>query len=121
MMDIREAIDARHTVRKYLDMQVAPVTVFLLNERIAKLNRLYGLNVRLLTNVSSYHGKAPDWFTEGVQAAMQAPTPRNRQRFLITGRDEEVSIESDDGEWSEIVSGIVRYYFEVGAGRNALL
>lgn len=64
--------------------------------------------------ISSYFGRKPLWFQEGVRAALLAPTPKNSQDFLISGKDNEVSIISSDKKWGEIVCGIIRYFFEVG-------
>lgn len=68
--------------------------------------------------VSSYAGAAPAWFTEGVEAALLAPTAMNRQAFHITGQGDEVALAYDHGACSDIDHGIVRYHFELGAGRK---
>lgn len=66
--------------------------------------------------VSSYAGEAPDWFSEGVRAALLAPTAYNRQDFMITGEGSTVTIETKPGAFAKTDKGIVRYHFELGAG-----
>lgn len=71
--------------------------------------------------VSVYDGPAPDWFAEGVEAALLAPTAINRQAFFIRGRDNEVSISYKKGAFSEADLGIVKYFFEKGAGAESFV
>lgn len=68
--------------------------------------------------VSSYEGAAPAWFTEGVEAALLAPTAINRQAFMIEGRGDEVHAEYKPGAFSHADLGIVKHHFEIGAGRE---
>ncbi len=68
--------------------------------------------------VSQYDGDAPEWFTEGVIAALCAPTAMNRQNFMITGKNRAVHIEYAKSRWSRIDLGIVKYHFEMGAGKE---
>ena len=70
------------------------------------------------SDVSSYTGTAPSWFTEGIEAALLAPTAMNRQAFHIDGRGNEASLTYDSGACSDIDRGLVRYHFELGAGRE---
>lgn len=68
--------------------------------------------------VSSYEGETPQWFTAGVQAALLAPTAMNKQAFMIRGRDGKVTVTCSNGRYTETDLGIVKYHFEVGAGRE---
>ena len=68
--------------------------------------------------VSSYAGAAPAWFTEGIEAALLAPTAMNRQAFHINGRGDEVALTYDGGACSDIDHGLVRYHFELGADQE---
>ena len=66
-------------------------------------------------------GKAdqPDWFKEGVEMALLAPTAINQQKFLITLNDDEtVSFTDKGGPYSRVDLGIVKCHFEIGAGRK---
>jgi nitroreductase len=68
--------------------------------------------------VSEYKGEAPVWFKEGVEAALLAPTALNRQAFRIEGEGDRVSITYEKGAFSGADLGLVRYHFEVGAGKE---
>lgn len=214
-MDIKEAIYARHTVRKFQDKPLAEDVVKALQTRIEKVNKEHQVNIKLVTNesvpvwgvmkffmtkglknylvllgpdradieeslgycgidialyaqtlglntwwvggtysknsaskdvegsvingiialgygqvqgvphkskafedVCQYEGAMPEWFKQGVEAALLAPTAMNKQKFMITGKDNEVSISCDNGKWSGTDLGIVKYHFEVGAGKD---
>lgn len=68
-------------------------------------------------DVASYEGEAPEWFQEGVRAALLAPTAMNKQDFTITGKGRNVRIRSNrKGAYSGEDLGIVKYHFETGAG-----
>ena len=66
--------------------------------------------------VGSYEGPAPQWFADGVQAALLAPTALNKQCFRIAGEGGKVSISENGGTFSGADIGIVKYHFELGAG-----
>lgn len=66
--------------------------------------------------VSSYEGAVPQWFADGVQAALLAPTALNKQCFRIAGAGNKVSITENGGAFSGADIGIVKYHFELGAG-----
>lgn len=59
------------------------------------------------------------WFTDGMNAAVLAPTGLNRQDFFIEALGNTVSIRPASGRpMSLIDTGIVKYHFEIGAGRE---
>ena len=60
---------------------------------------------------------APDWFYHGVEAAMLAPTAVNRQQFCITWTGDGVKAQATAGGLARLDLGIVKYHFEIGAGR----
>lgn len=68
--------------------------------------------------VSSYEGPEPQWFADGVQAALLAPTALNKQCFRIAGAGNKVSISENGGAFSGADIGIVKYHFELGAGNE---
>ena len=69
--------------------------------------------------VSTYlSGDAPEWFTNGVEAALFAPTGLNKQRFKITGNQNIVKIEYEGGMFPGIDKGIIKHHFEIGAGKD---
>lgn len=62
--------------------------------------------------------EAPDWFIRGMEAAALAPTAINQQRFLIEYKDGKVSAKALLGPCSKTDLGIVKYHFEIGAGKE---
>lgn len=218
-MDIKEAINARHSVRQYLDRPIDDDLVGRLNDLIAECNEESGLHMRLvlddpecfntflahyckfsgarnyvaligdagredLDETCGYYGQRivleaqrmglntcwiagtykkgkceadlaagerivciiaigygatqgrqhrskalskvcgvkeadmPDWFAEGVDAALQAPTAINQQRFFITLEDGEPVITARRGKFAKIDLGIVKYNFEAASGHT---
>jgi len=72
---------------------------------------------KLPEEVSEYvGGQAPAWFTEGVEAALLAPTALAKQPFHIRGEGNRVSIAHEGGTFAGADTGLVKYHFEVGAG-----
>ena len=63
---------------------------------------------------------APEWFKEGVEAALNAPTALNQQKFVITLDGENAKITSKGGAMTKIDLGIVKYNFEAASGRKVL-
>ncbi len=60
----------------------------------------------------------PDWFREGVRAAMAAPTAVNQQRFSISLQDGEAVITAPRGFLTMLDLGIVKYNFEAASGHK---
>ena len=60
----------------------------------------------------------PDWFKEGVEAALLAPTAMNQQKFVIGIDGEDAVIKPGFGPMTKLDLGIVRYNFEVASGHN---
>lgn len=69
-------------------------------------------------DVAVYEGKTPIWFFDGVEAALLAPTALNKQVFSITGKDGKVKISCNNGIFTGADLGLVKYHFELGAGKN---
>ncbi|MCR5848532.1 MAG: nitroreductase family protein [Lachnospiraceae bacterium] len=61
---------------------------------------------------------APDWFKEGVDAALKAPTAINQQKFVITLEGAEAKIISKGGAMTKIDLGIVKYNFAAASGHE---
>lgn len=68
-----------------------------------------------LSNLSE---ASPAWFKAGVEAAMLAPTAMNQQKFTLTCAGNTVSAKAGMGFYSKIDLGIVKYNFELGAGKE---
>lgn len=66
-------------------------------------------------------GPVPQWFLDGMEAAMLAPTAVNQQKFRFVlrpgGKVEAKALFSMVG-YTHIDLGIVKYHFEVGAGKE---
>lgn len=70
-------------------------------------------------DVSKYTGGTPPfWFIRGVGSALLAPTALNRQAFKIEGHQNKVNITYAKGQFSGLDLGIIKYFFEIGAGRE---
>lgn len=63
-------------------------------------------------------GDVPEWFLRGMEAAALAPTAINQQRFLFVYQNGKVSCKALFGPCSKTDLGIVKYHFELGAGRK---
>ena len=76
---------------------------------------------KTLTDVSDYKDGDPDWYRDGVEAALLAPTAINQQKFKFE-RDGEIAKASVSGLGfhTKVDLGIVKYHFEAVAGRNHL-
>lgn len=61
-------------------------------------------------------GHMPEWFLNGVDAALLAPTAINQQRFTFSLDGNRVSAKAGIAFYSKIDLGIVKYHFEIGAG-----
>lgn len=68
--------------------------------------------------ISRYNGKTPQWFVDGVDALLYAPTALNKQPYVVSGDGNKVSISAGNGHFSDIDLGIGKYHFEVGAGKE---
>lgn len=66
----------------------------------------------------SAQGTPPEWFLDGIDAALLAPTAVNQQKFTFTLSGSEVLAKAGLGFYSKIDLGIVKYHFETGAGRE---
>lgn len=65
-----------------------------------------------------HDGEAADWFKKGMQYALLAPTAMNQQKFLISVSGNKVSARAKSGFYTELDLGIVKFHFELGAGKE---
>lgn len=69
--------------------------------------------------IEGNENEMPDWFINGVNAALLAPTAINQQKFSFALKDgEKVELNDRGGVLSQIDLGIVKYHFEVGSGKK---
>lgn len=71
-----------------------------------------------LNEVAKTDGQMPDWFKNGIEAALLAPTAMNQQKFLFTLKGNQVSVKAGVGFYTKLDLGIVKYHFEIGAGKT---
>lgn len=60
----------------------------------------------------------PDWFKKGIEAALLAPTAMNQQKFVFMLNGNRVSAKAGRGFYTKLDLGIVKYHFEIGAGKT---
>lgn len=65
------------------------------------------------------NGETPEWFKNGMEAVMLAPTAMNQQKFIFELNGENVTAKvAGFGFYSKVDLGIVKYHFEIGSGRK---
>ena len=75
--------------------------------------------VKSITDVSDYKSGDPDWYKNGLEAALLAPTAMNQQKFRFERNGEKVTAKvAGMGFYTKIDLGIVKYHFEVSAGKG---
>lgn len=68
--------------------------------------------------VSNVSSDTPEWFKSGVRAALLAPTAMHQQKFTLTYNGGKVSAKAGAGFFTKLDLGIVKYHFELGAGKE---
>lgn len=69
--------------------------------------------------ISQTVGERPEWFENGVEMALLAPTAMNQQKYMIElNEDESVDFTDKGGFFSKVDLGIVKCHFEIGSGRK---
>ena len=70
-------------------------------------------------DVSKYEGTIiPPWFISGVEGALLAPTALNKQDFMLIGNGNRVKTECRNGIFTGSNVGLIKYHFELGAGKG---
>lgn len=74
---------------------------------------------KALSEVSNYRKGMPEWFLNGVEAALLAPTAMNQQKFFLELQSNDtVKATCGKGFYTKLDLGIVKYHFEIGSGRK---
>lgn len=61
----------------------------------------------------------PEWFLEGMNAALLAPTAMNQQKFYFELLpDGQVKASCGAGFYTKLDFGIVKYHFEKGSNKK---
>lgn len=76
--------------------------------------------VKVASEVSQGDG-APAWFGRAVRAALLAPTAMNQQKFKLAYKGGKVEAKAGLGFFSKVDLGIVKYHFEIGAGKQSVV
>jgi hypothetical protein len=63
-------------------------------------------------------GEVPKWFQNGMELAVLAPTAMDQQKFTISLDGNKVSAKAGMAFYSKLDLGIVKYHFEIGAGKE---
>lgn len=71
-----------------------------------------------MMEVCKVEGEMPAWFENGVKAALLAPTAVNQQKFHLALKGGIVTAKALSAFYSKVDLGIVKYHFEVGAGKS---
>lgn len=69
-------------------------------------------------DVSKNYDESPEWFKNGIKAALKAPTAINQQKFTFGYSENKVFAKAGLGPCRNIDLGIVKYHFEIGAGKE---
>lgn len=75
--------------------------------------------VKPTEKVSNLNEASPEWFRAGVAAALLAPTAMNQQKFTLQYANGKVSAKAGLGFYAKVDLGIVKYHFELGAGKDS--
>ena len=71
-----------------------------------------------ISDVSDYKEGDPEWYRNGIEAALLAPTAINQQKFRFErDNDKIICRTSGFGFYMKTDLGIVKYHFEKGSGR----
>ena len=68
--------------------------------------------------VSNLSDSSPQWFRDGVEAALLAPTAINQQKFSFTQDGRLVRARTKLTFYGRMDLGIAKYHFELGAGKE---
>lgn len=75
-------------------------------------------NSKSIEEVAVIKDNSPQWFIDGVKAALLAPTAMNQQKFGFMLDGDKVLAKAGKGILSDMDLGIVKYHFEVGSGKE---
>lgn len=71
-----------------------------------------------IADCATFSDNDPEWYLRGVDTAMLAPTAINQQSFKISRNGNLVKIVDTIGVYTKVDLGIVKYHFEMGAGKE---
>ena len=71
-----------------------------------------------VTELSNLSDSSPDWFRDGMTAALLAPTAVNQQKFYFEQIGNKVKAKAKLTFYNKMDLGIAKYHFELGAGKD---
>lgn len=72
-----------------------------------------------ISEVSNINNNSPEWFKNGVEAALLAPTAINQQQFYFhLDENNHVTVKPLIGFYTKVDLGIVKYHFEIGSNKK---
>lgn len=74
--------------------------------------------IKSIEEVTKANTPLPDWFRQGVEYALLAPTAMNQQKFSFSRNGNKVSAKAGTAFYSKVDLGIAKYHFEIGAGKE---
>ena len=74
--------------------------------------------IKVISDVSDYKDGDPDWYRNGIEAALLAPTAMNQQKFHFERNGDKVKAKAGLGFYTKIDLGIAKYHFELGSGKG---
>ena len=77
-------------------------------------------NNKELAVLATVNDDDPDWYKDGVKAAIAAPTAVNQQKFHVERIGEEAKITAPKGMLTALDLGIVKYNFEYVSGHKTI-
>ncbi|MBQ8178647.1 MAG: nitroreductase [Clostridia bacterium] len=81
-------------------------------------NQGHPRKTKSIEEVSVSYGDTPEWFKRGVECALYAPTAMNQQKFKFYLYGDKVKIKYGLAVYGKVDKGIVKYHFELGAGKD---
>ncbi len=73
---------------------------------------------KAFSKAAKYDGNMPDRIKNGVEAALPGPTAVNQRKFTLSDIRDQVSVMVGAGFYTRLDLGVVKYYFEIGAGKE---
>lgn len=147
-MEIMEIMKQRHSVRSYTEQPIEHEKRLILDNLIQEINQKAYLHIQMIyddpkcfDSFMAHYGKfsgvrnyialigkkspkldeMPEWFLDGMKAAMLAPTAMNQQKFRFELQsDGTVKVSCGTGFYTKLDLGIVTYHFEVVANKKII-
>ena len=73
---------------------------------------------KTVEQVSNVSDETPEWFANGVEAALLAPTALNQQKFRFVYSDGKVTMKTGVGAYVKLDGGIAKYHFELASNQK---